>query len=756
MEKGFFPHTPIYQNSCVRTGFLVSEFPLDSLNPQQREAVVTTEGPLLVVAGPGSGKTRVITHRIGYLIREKEIPAWQIFAATFTNKAAREMRHRVYDLLDPTSQARLSISTFHSLCARLLRREAEKVGLSPRYSILDENDQKAVVKSCMQQMEIDTKSLTPAQALAQISLAKIRLLKPEEAGDLFEGPRQGEYLEIYDAYEKTLASNDAVDFDDLLLKVVRLFESDPDTLDHYKERFRYLLVDEYQDTNLVQCRLIDCLAGERKNVCVVGDEDQSIYSWRGAEIANLLNFQQTYPGAPIIRLEQNYRSTGRILALADSIIVRNTERIGKTLRTENEEGSFPVKVSCGTAQAEAAFVVDQIKKLRLAEGIPYSETGVFYRINALSRSVEDRLRAEDIPYRVIGGIKFYDRLEVKDVLAYLQTVANPESGLALSRIINKPKRGIGDVTLRKLESFALHRGIPLCATLTNDEALALVSKKASKTLRDFSGMIEDWRRDTDKLPLGDLAQKIMEDVGYIESLGDAASLEAITRSQNIDELLASMREYEKTADSPSLSDYLEMIALTSSVDEMDDRDDVVSLMTLHAAKGLEFRAVFMIGLEEGLFPSPRAIAERGNIEEERRLFYVGVTRAKERLYVSAARIRQLYGRDNWTTPSVFLHEMENDLCESVEDAEAAMVDSVMARSHPGPPASFGPRRAHKKRKPKALPNYAIGQRVEHLFLGQGKIIDIVGEGDGQKLHIKFEDGELSEIVARYGDLRILG
>jgi DNA helicase-2/ATP-dependent DNA helicase PcrA len=728
----------------------VASSALEDLNDPQREAVEATEGPVLVVAGAGSGKTRVITHRIAHLIQDRSVPAWQIFAATFTNKAAREMQDRVYDLLDAPAQARLSIATFHSLCARLLRRQAEKAGLTSRFTILDEVDQKAVVKACMKRLEIDPKYLSPAQALERIGQAKIRLMGPEDAGELFAGSRGDEYLEIYRNYERTLSSNDAVDFDDLLLKVVRLFVHDPETLEAYRDRYRYILVDEYQDTNLVQFRLVELLAGQSRNLCVVGDEDQSIYSWRGAEIGNLLNFDKAFPETRLIRLEQNYRSTKTILAAADAVIRRNTERLGKTLWTDGEQGDPVVVVEAASGQGEAAFVAEEIRTLNRAEGIPYGEIGVFYRVNALSRVFEEQLRSEDIPYRVVGGVRFFDRLEVKDVLAYLQVTACPASGMALARIINRPRRGVGEKTLRKLEGFALERGLPLTATLTDEEALAQIGAKARKSLGVLAGMFGKWRGKIDKVPLAALAEEIIEDVGYLESFGDPESLEAITRTQNVEEVLVSMREFGKTAETRTLIDYLEHVALTSSADEGEEGEERVSLMTLHSAKGLEFRAVFIVGLEDNIFPNPRAIEEQQSAEEERRLFYVGITRAKERLHVSHARERTLYGRPDWQTPSSFLSELPDELTTGRNVSDERRVDRLLFGASPRRRRS---RRPSPRPTESLAPRFAPGQRVEHEFLGAGQIVAITGVGTDRKLVIRLEDGETAEVLERYGELK---
>ncbi|MCX7013190.1 MAG: exodeoxyribonuclease V subunit gamma, partial [Candidatus Sumerlaeota bacterium] len=735
---------------------------LENLNPRQREAVATTDGPLLVIAGAGSGKTRVITHRIAYLIHEKGVPAWQIFAATFTNKAAREMRDRLARLVDPSAMARLSVSTFHSFCAALLRREAEKAGLSKRFTILDETDQRGVVKACMARLEIDPKRLTPEQALDRIGQAKIRLLGPEESAELFTSGPVEDYVNIYVEYERMLTANNAVDFDDLLLKVIRLFESNAETRAHYQERYQHLLVDEYQDTNYAQFRLVELLAGRSGNLCVVGDEDQSIYSWRGADINNLLDFQKVFPAARLVRLEQNYRSTKTILSAAHAVIEHNKERLGKELWTDGPQGESIVVFSAASSLSEADFVVEQVRKLRRAEGVRYSEMAVFFRINALSRAVEDRLRAENIPYRVVGGIRFYDRLEIKDMLAYLQAVAAPEASLALARILNKPKRGIGDKSLRELERHALEQGLTLNEAIRRDEALALVPKKARGALQEFAKQLDVWREKVDAIPLRQLVEMILDDTEYIESLGDPTSLEAITRTENIEELLASIDEFEKESNL-TLLDYLERIALATSADEGEEGEEMISLMTLHSAKGLEFRVVFMIGLEEGIFPNQRALRDRGNVEEERRLFYVGVTRAKERLYVSWARSRFLHGAVDWQTSSVFLHELPTEHCQTIEQADQSMADRYGAHSGKGygrgpfGPKTRGrsafPRRPARQERPRV--SFQVGQRVEHKFLGAGEIVDIEGHGENRTLIIRFADGEAGEILERYGDLKVV-
>ncbi len=633
---------------------------LDSLNPAQREAVELTHGPLLVLAGAGSGKTRVITYRLAYLISHEGVPAHQILALTFTNKAAGEMRDRVFSLLGLPTDFHLPIGTFHSRCAAILRREAVKVGLSEHYQILDEDDQRSAMKEVLKRLDIPTKKVQPGQAIEVISLAKNNLLGPESLEDIVD-LHALPYREIYQAYQEYLSANDAVDFDDLLLKVVRLFESDVQSLSYWRRRYPFVLVDEYQDTNPVQFRLLQLLAEEHRNLCVVGDEDQSIYSWRGADINNLLDFQKHFQEAKIVRLEQNYRSTKRILRVADAVIRHNTKRLGKNLYTEGEEGLAVEYFRALDGLGEADWVASQIEALHLAQGSPYNQFAVFYRINSLSRAIEDALRYRRIPYRVVGGIRFYERKEIRDLVSYLRLAVNPATDVALQRVINTPHRGIGDTTQQRLRQFAMAHNLTLYPAARQAIDTDELRGKAAERLGEFLDQIDQWHALHDKEEPADLLKRILKDTDYIEELGDPDRLETISRVNNIEELTSTLAEWSKEFKEGHIADWLDQVALLTPSETSEGNRDGVSLMTIHAAKGLEFDNVFMIGLEEPIFPLARAIDQQGDAEEERRLFYVGVTRTRRRLHVTHTRSRLVYGSDTMNPPSRFLYEIPRDL-----------------------------------------------------------------------------------------------
>lgn len=731
---------------------------LDHLNPAQREAVVTTEGPVMVIAGAGSGKTRVITHRIAYLIRECHVPPWQIFAATFTNKAAEEMRTRAAKLLPGYETARISIATFHSICVGILRREAGRVGLSPQFTIADDSDQIALVKDCIRTFDPNTNSIEPADVLAWISTAKTLMLTPAEARKTLEADWGDAYARLYEMYEERLLQNNAVDFDDLLLKVVRLFQSDADALAQYQERWRYLLVDEYQDINHVQFEFIKLLAAKHKNLCVVGDEDQSIYSWRGAEIENIINFPDMFPGTKTIRLEQNYRSTELILQAANAVISRNRERLGKTLWSERQGGDPIALIEGGNERDEAASVVDSILWMRRLLGVPYREVAIFYRVNALSRLYEDFLRQADIPYRVVGGIRFYDRAEIKDLIAYLRLIVNPADGLSLARIINKPRRGIGDKTVSKLVNDASAKGITFWESLQLGIKDESISKKARAGLADLVTMIMKWREMEKTARPARILEEVLNDTKFEESLGDSHSLDTLSRIENIEELKRALDDFRETNPAGTLSEYLEMVTLTMSVDEMKEDDDCVSLMSLHSAKGLEFSTVFITGLEEGIFPSPRSVSMPHGFEEERRLFYVGVTRAKDRLFLSRADSRSLYGRIQYNPPSTFLLEVPSSLTQPLSAARLGWDrasrnqtrSSMMADREPSP--AFADRQIKAEiESPEDMP-FPPGSRVRHSRLGEGEVVAVKGAGASRKLSIRFDAGLELEVLEQYGGL----
>ncbi len=736
---------------------------LDSLNPQQRTAVTTGDGPLLVIAGAGSGKTRVITYRIAWLIRQHGVAPWEIFAATFTNKAAEEMRHRIARLIPGADTARLAVSTFHSLCVGILRREAHYLGLDSRFTICDDVDQMALIKDCMKNMGISGTAIRPEQIRNWIATAKIMMLDPAQA----RAELNFEYglvpAKVYEMYQERLLVNDAVDFDDLILHVVRIFQNHPDALERYQDRWRYILVDEYQDTNRVQFELIRLLAQKHGHVCAVGDEDQSIYSWRGAEIENLLKFPEFFPGTRIIRLEQNYRSTETILRAASHVIARNTQRMGKDLWSERGQGEPITMITGYSERDEAAQVVETIVWLHKLLGKKFSEIAIFYRVNALSRVFEDQLRPRGIPYRVIGGIKFYDRAEVKDLLAYLRICVNPRDSAALTRIVNKPARGIGDKSLAKIFSMAVQEGISLwdCMARLAEKKEGGLSGKARAGILDLIAGVKAWSELAETHPPQEALETILRDTQYEESLGGQSDLEAISRRENIGELLSALEDFHKTDPGAGLSGFLERVALVNAQDDLSD-EDAVSLMTLHCAKGLEYSAVFIVGMEDPIFPSGRAVSGQGHYEEERRLFYVGITRAKDLLFLSRADSRLLYGRPAYNPPSLFLGEIPGELMRAIEDARRAWSDRAAQKldeanetgdAHPSFHEEGMAGEARKKTGHGAQDGlFPIGSRVTHHRLGNGKVIGVSGEGDWRKVAIRFDAGLEMEVLERHGGL----
>jgi DNA helicase-2/ATP-dependent DNA helicase PcrA len=649
---------------------------LDRLNPQQREAAIAADGPLLVIAGAGSGKTRVIAHRVAHLIRERGVHPRRIFAATFTNKAASEMRHRVHALLDGSGSALpLSINTFHALCSIILRAHAPLVGLSKQFIIADESDSRSCMRDALRELNISKEEINPQQALWVVSQCKMRLKGSEAVGQVINTTVEAQYVQAFERYQRLLRSGDAADFDDLIGLVVRLFEENPSILEEYQDRCEYLLVDEYQDTNHAQFRLVTLLGAKHRNVCVVGDEDQSIYSWRGADLTNLLDFQKHYPGARLVKLEQNYRSTGNVLAAAGAVIARNKERIGKTLWTSIGDGLPIGLLTAQTDRQEAERICWIIKNLVKETGYEYRDIALFYRVNWLSRVYEDMLRDHDIPYQVIGGASFYERTEVRDLVSYLQFAANPHANLAFLRIINKPRRGVGQKTLDDLmEAAALH-GRSLYSQVEESVANGELRGKARAALALLAEVSKDWVSLATKETPSRVLRRILDDTGYRESLGDEASLEARSRLENIEQLEASLVSFEMEREGAKLPDWLESVALASAQDDLKD-GDAVSLMSLHAAKGLEYPVVFMAGMEDPIFPNQRAVRERGNDEEERRLFYVGITRAMRMLVLSRAETRVAYGELRFHQPSPFLRDVPSELIEPAEMIDFRRIDKA--------------------------------------------------------------------------------
>ncbi|WP_339291825.1 DNA helicase PcrA [Paenibacillus sp. FSL W8-0187] len=639
------------------------------LNPQQRQAVEATDGPLLIMAGAGSGKTRVLTHRIGYLIATRKAAPWSILAITFTNKAAREMQERVSKLVGREGQD-IWVSTFHSMCVRILRRDIERIGFTSNFSILDSTDQLSVIRNVMKHHNIDTKKFEPKAIQGAMSAAKNELISPQQyeqkAGDYFESL----VAKVYTEYQKRLKSNNSLDFDDLIMTTIQLFKEVPEVLDFYQRKFQYIHVDEYQDTNRAQYMLCRMLADSHHRICVVGDSDQSIYRWRGADITNILNFEQDYPEARTILLEQNYRSTANILNAANNVIGLNTGRKPKNLWTEQGEGP-KIKVFRGdTEHDEGYFVTSEISK-SINAGKSYQDHAILYRTNAQSRVIEEILIKSDIPYQIVGGIKFYDRKEIKDMLAYLRLISNPDDDISLTRIINVPKRSIGDTTVGKLAAAAAERGISIFRVLEIVDDLGFAGRTRN-ALVGFYDMIAALSRMVEFLSVTELTEKILEMSEYRLELQNENTIESRSRLENIDEFLSVTQEFEKNNEDKSLISFLTDLALIADIDSMnddeEDRDDAVVLMTMHSAKGLEFPVVFIIGMEEGVFPHSRAFMDNEELEEERRLAYVGITRAEKQLFLSCARMRTLFGRTTANPPSRFLEEIPEELKEDTQMA----------------------------------------------------------------------------------------
>ncbi|MCM3000668.1 DNA helicase PcrA [Paenibacillus cellulositrophicus] len=643
---------------------------IQRLNPQQRQAVEATDGPLLIMAGAGSGKTRVLTHRIAYLIATRKAPPWGILAITFTNKAAREMQDRVAKLVGNEGRD-IWVSTFHSMCVRILRRDIERIGFTSNFSILDSTDQLSVIRNCMKDLNLDTKKFEPKAIQSVISTAKNELVTPaqyeQKAGDYFEGL----VAKVYTMYQKRLKANNSLDFDDLIMATIQLFKEVPEVLDFYQKKFQYIHVDEYQDTNRAQYMLCRMLADSHHRICVVGDSDQSIYRWRGADISNILNFEEDYPEARTILLEQNYRSTSTILNAANEVIGQNTGRKPKKLWTDKGEGAKIKVYRADSEHDEGYFVTSEISK-NVNQGKSYQDHAILYRTNAQSRVIEEILIKSDIPYQIVGGIKFYDRKEIKDMLAYLRLLSNPDDDISLTRIINVPKRSIGDTTVAKLAAAAAERGASIFRVLEFVDDLGFAGRTRN-ALVEFYDMILALHQMVEYLSVTELTEKILEMSQYRVDLQRENTLESRSRLENIDEFLSVTMEFEKNNEDKSLVAFLTDLALIADIDSMndseEDRSDAVVLMTMHSAKGLEFPVVFIIGMEEGVFPHSRAFQDNEELEEERRLAYVGITRAEQQLFLSCAQMRTLFGRTTANPPSRFLDEIPEELKE----------DTVVAR-----------------------------------------------------------------------------
>lgn len=737
---------------------------LNGLNPEQQNAVKATDGPLLIMAGAGSGKTRVLTHRIGYLIVEKGVNPYNILALTFTNKAAREMRDRIGKMMGGTADE-IWISTFHSMCVRILRRDIDRLGFNRNFTILDTTDQQSVIKGILKDKNIDPKKFDPRAILGSISSAKNEMIDPEEYAKLAGGYFDQVVSDVYTEYQKRLRKNQALDFDDLIMTTIQLFKRVPDVLEYYQRKFQYIHVDEYQDTNKAQYLLVKQLANRFKNLCVVGDSDQSIYRWRGADIANILSFEKDYPNAKVILLEQNYRSTKRILLAANKVIENNLNRKAKNLWTENPEGNKLVYYRADSEQGEAQFVAGKIKELT-RDKYKYSDIAILYRTNAQSRVMEEVLLKSNIEYSIVGGTKFYDRKEIKDMLSYLRLVSNPDDDISLRRVINVPKRGIGSTSVDKIANFAAMHDLSLYQALESIELVGL-SPKTTKAAIEFRDLIGNYTRMQEFLSVTELVEEVLDKSGYREMLKAEKSLEAQSRLENLDELLSVTKSFEESSEDKTLVAFLTDLALVADIDSMDDdseKSDAVVLMTLHSAKGLEFPVVFLIGMEEGVFPHSRSLMEEAEMEEERRLAYVGITRAEQTLFLTNAQMRTLFGRTNMNPASRFIKEIPVDLLEGVEPVSKAVSPfGSKGKSFGTSGASLGTPVARKQvMRPVTAASatggdelsWKVGDKAAHGKWGVGTVVSVRGEGESTELDIAFPSPTgIKRLLAKFAPIK---
>jgi DNA helicase-2/ATP-dependent DNA helicase PcrA len=706
---------------------------LRNLNPRQQDAVTHISGPLLVLAGAGSGKTRVLTHRIAYLLSIAKARPHEILAVTFTNKAAGEMADRVRTLVGDAAIG-IWMGTFHSICARILRIEGRRLGISPDFTIYDDRDQVLLMKQILSDGDLSGSRLTPAAILNRISWAKSNLMSVDDLAGMAGSPYDRKIVEIYASYESALRANNALDFDDLISMPVRLFKCRPEIQERLADRFRFILIDEYQDTNRAQYELVRLLSSRHRNVCAVGDDDQSIYRWRGADVTNLLNFERDFPEAEVVRLEQCYRSTKTILAASQAIIRRNADRKDKSLWTDNPVGRKILLASVRDEGAEGGFVADMVSSLIEKESRHPRDFALLYRTNAQSRPLEDTLRRKGIPYVIVGGIKFYERKEIKDLIAYLRIVVNTRDSVSLSRIINVPHRGIGDVTFSRLREFCADRGISLFDGLGLASEIPGLGPGPSRKLAAFKSLLEKLRADAQTKSVEDMVKAVAKESGYLEYLKTLDALEAVARRENVDELVAGAYEFQERSENPTLDKFLEEVALVMDIDLWDDKREAVSLMTLHNAKGLEFPVVFITGAEEGLVPHHTSFEDRAELEEERRLFYVGMTRSKERLFISMAAGRR--GFRGWMPQVVsrFVEDIPEEFVEFLSPPEGTYAPEPER-------ADWGEEKVVR-----------IGTHVRHAQLGTGTVVGCEGYGRELRLTVKFGGGRVKRLLARAANL----
>ena len=761
---------------------------IEGLNDKQKEAVLATEGPCLVIAGAGSGKTKVLTHKIAYLLSEKNVKPWNILSITFTNKAANEMKQRVEKLVGEASQE-MWLGTFHSICVRILRRFIDRIGFDTTFLIFDSTDQRTLVKECIKSIGLDDKLFTDRSVLSEISNGKNDMIEPKAYQVKYNGDFRKEKIgEVYELYQKKLKENNALDFDDIINYTIKILTENPDVLEYYTEKFKYVLVDEYQDTNKAQFMLVSILASKYGNITVVGDNDQGIYSFRGADITNILNFEKDFPGSKIVKLEQNYRCTGNILKAANAVIKNNENKYDKKLWTENEEGKLPCIYKAEDEYDEASYIVKQINMLKMEEYLKLSDFVILYRMNSQSRAIEDIFRRENIPYKIIGGLKFYERKEIKDIIAYLRLIFNTSDNLSLKRIINEPKRGIGKTSLDNIQDISDKTGKSMYEIIKYAEQYELNRVKANSI--QFVEVIEELRKQVNQIPISELIKLTLNKTGYVKALENENTIEAESRIQNLEEFLTVAIEFEEQMAENTLAEFLESISLTSDIDNMEESEDTVTLMTLHSAKGLEFPVVFLVGMEEGIFPGYKAIGEIKELEEERRLLYVGINRAMQYLYLTCAKRRTIFGSTSYNQMSRFLKEIPKDLLDGYEEIDNEDNNSFKDSNYGW---EYGTNYAGKvktykfdnvekipevKEKVGAfqfrtaesflnslnkkasdrqvdITKYKEGQRIYHKKFGEGTINKIEQEGEDYKLDIQFDKVGHKRLMAKFAELEII-
>lgn len=735
------------------------------LNPQQAEAVINTEGPMLIMAGAGSGKTKVLTCRVANLL-QKGVRPYRILAITFTNKAAAEMRERVNNISGPAAKD-VWLFTFHAFCARFLRMEIDKLpGYGGNFAIYDTADSQNLIKQILKEMNLDDKRFQPSGILSRISNAKNALQDAaafaRQAGDFYEQ----KVADIYSRYEQKLQLNNALDFDDLLMLSIKLLQENKEVREKYQDRFDYLLVDEYQDTNHAQYLLTKFLAAKHRNICVVGDADQSIYGWRGADIQNILDFEKDYPDAKVIKLEQNYRSTQIILDAANAVIENNTGRKPKNLWTENKSGADIIYFQAVDERDEARFVIEQLQNLQRTENKKLGDMAILYRTNTQSRIFEEMLIKSGISYNMVGGLKFYERKEIKDIIAYLRVIFNPADSLSLLRIINVPKRGIGDASLAKIQAYAAANNVSLFEAVSNAAAIDGLSSRFVSKLDDLAGIIFELMNLAGEVPVEDLIDRVLRDTGYLEELENERTPQAQSRIDNLHELISVAQEFAASEEENNLENFLAHVALVSDIDDTELGEDAITLMTLHSSKGLEFPVVFLVGMEEGLFPHARTLMDETEIEEERRLCYVGITRAKEKLFLSSTKMRTIYGNTVTYPPSRFLQEIPARLVKTIKRQERFSVlenfkqVSEKYSARPQKPASTFNPHSFMPQKPAAAAGgtgtrFNTGDRVSHSKWGEGMVVSVKDSPDGQEVKVAFAGAGVRSLLTKYAVLKKL-